>query len=124
MKIQITTIITGLLIGSVAYHLNIENEKIMSLPSYQVSWVSISFGTLSGAFLTSILSMEKTSKVALLIFAGIILSIIIRIAYDTFFTSKTHNLLGLEIIVYSILCLPAAFIGAFLGRFIARWKRR
>jgi uncharacterized membrane protein YfcA len=123
MKIQITTIIAGLLIGSIAYHLNVENTIIMGLPSYQVSWISMSLGALIGAFLISIFSKEKTSEVASLVFAGIILSIIIQIVYDLFFTSKTHNLLGLEIILYSILCLPTAFIGAYLGKFITRWKK-
>jgi hypothetical protein len=123
MKIKITTILLGLLVGSIAYHLNVDSEKIMDLPSYQVSWIAMSLGALISGFLISIFSKYKVIKVALLLFLGIILSIIGRMVYDSYFTSSTHHLAGLEIIVYSIISFSAAFVGAYLGQLINRWQK-
>lgn len=121
---KITTILAGLLIGSIAYHLNVGNEKIMGIPSYQVSWISTSLGALIGAFLIRVLSKDKTSKVALFIFLGIILSVTGRILYDISFTPITHNMAPLEIIVYSILTIPTAFAGAYLGQIVNSWQKK
>lgn len=120
---KVITILAGLLIGSIAYHLNVDNETLLGMPSYQVSWICMSLGALVGALLISIFSKEKTSRVALLIFVGIILSIIGHMAYDISFTSRQHKLAPFELVVYSILSLPTAFAGAYLGRIVARWKK-
>lgn len=119
---QTAAIIAGLLIGSIAYHLNVDNEIIMGLPSYQMSWICMSLGAFIGALLISIFSNQKASKVALLVYVGIILSIIGRMVFDSSFTSREHNLAPFELIIYSILCLPTAFAGAYLGKWINRWK--
>lgn len=122
MKINITAIIAGLIIGSISYNLNADNETIWGIPSYLASWISISACTFTGAFLITIFTTDKTSRVALLLFVGIILSIIGRMVFDIAFTSTEHHLAPLELIVYSMLSLTTAFSGAFLGEFIRRKK--
>ena len=124
MKISIIAILLGFIVGSIAYSLNVDNEKIMNLPSYQVRWITMSLGAFVCSFLISSFSNAKTSKVAHLVFAGIILSIIVRIAYDINFTDVSHNLLGIEIIIYSVITLPTAIIGAHLGKTNSTWKKK
>ncbi len=89
------------------------------MSSFEACALSMTVGAFIIAFLICVFSKGKASKVGLLVYAGIILSVFIRIIYDINFSTITHNLLGIEIIIYTVLTLPSALIGAVLGNSIA-----
>ena len=75
-------------------------------------------GTLIGAFLSRLLLNQNPWRVGLLITLGVILSVIIRIIYDTiFWDSTSHNLAPFEVIFAGFQSFPMAFIGAYLAKF-------
>jgi RsiW-degrading membrane proteinase PrsW (M82 family) len=120
MNTSTATILAGIVIGSLAYHLNVDNESIFGFDSALVSWSAMSIGAFLGAFLIRISTKEKPTKIALLVVAGILLAVILRMIYDTTFTERSHSLAGIEIFIYSVLTLPTAFAGAFLGHLMKR----
>ncbi len=114
------TIIVGVLVGSIAYHLNVDGTMLMGVPSYQVSWVSVGLGAFVGALVMKTLSTTRsTANVALTLYVGIILAIVLRMIVDVVTASKDHNLFPLELIVYSALTIPTAFMGASVGHAVS-----
>jgi len=65
------------------------------------------------------------SKIALLVFLGVVLAVYVRIHFDmdSFGEYDSHNLLPIEFIAFAIYTIPSAFAGAYLGLLIKKFKK-
>ncbi|MGB5244360.1 MAG: hypothetical protein WBN28_10195 [Lutimonas sp.] len=118
-KIWITLV--GILIGGISY---------WRIPYAEMNYVEINIwllvgsGALIGALFSTLFFNQKPSKVGLFIMLGVILSVIIRIIYDTtLWDSTSHNLAPFEIIFAGLQSLPMALVGAFLAKFIQTYQK-
>jgi len=121
IKVDIWITLVGVLIGAISnwihpYHeLNLEDSPILSV---------LILGSLLGSFLLTLYLNKRYSEIALLVTLGVVLAFIARIVYDiTFWDSHSHNLAPFEIIT-SLITLPSAFTGSFLGHLIKRFKKK
>ena len=87
-------------------------------------WIFVGSGTLIGSLILTLILNKKPWIIGLLITLGIILSIIIRIIYDTlFWDSTSHNLAPFEVIIGGLQSLPTALLGAYLAKGFKKLKK-
>ena len=120
---SILTVLFGIFLGSITYHLNLIDGSIFDIPYFLVAFISLSLFSLILTYLFVYLLPNKPLLIVVLFYAGIFVAIISRIIYDSIYAISSHNLLGLEIIIFSILSLPFAFAGAYMGHFAKNSKR-
>lgn len=124
MKQTMVCMATGFIVGSLAYNLNSDNETVMGMTAVYASWIALHIGTFLGALTLGAFSVAKKSRLAWYVLSGVLLAVVGKMAYDSTFTTSTHNLAGMELIVYTVICLPAAFGGAYAAQFILWLSRR
>ncbi len=113
MKSASLAILTGLVLGGIAYWTPAYSDLYFQENSIiLVMWTA-------GAFLGTVALMfflqEEPWRIALLISGGFILSVIGRIIYDVTFVDPTHhNLAPFEIGFCGMLVFPSSFAGAYL----------
>jgi len=115
-------ILTGFIVGSIAYYFNVDNRMIWGVPSVYVSWGLMAVGAFAGSFLLMTILRPKPVNAALFTFVGILFAVIAHIVYDLVIDSSSHNLFPLEIIFISFVTLPCTFSGAFLASLVLRKK--
>lgn len=115
MNYKVWSILVGLVVGSIAYSFNVDNETIWGFPSVFFSWGLMAAGTFAGSFLLTIFLRAQPSKTALFVYLGVLLGVIAQIGYDLFQDPSTHTLFPLEIIFISFITLPCVFAGAYLA---------
>ena len=118
-KTAILVILTGLILGGIAYwtqsysELNIQDSSIIP-----IMWTA---GPFFGALILMFLLKEKPWRLALLISCGFILAVFGRIVYDLVFIDPTHhNLFPFELAICGIFVLPCSFAGAYLAVLIRK----
>lgn len=112
-KKRILSILSGFLIGVLAYWLQPYNENAV----FGVSiWLILGLGSFIASFILIMIFKKKPYLIALIVSLGIVLAVLARIIYDIiFFDSTSHNLAPLEILITSIVSIPSAIIGVYLG---------
>jgi hypothetical protein len=119
-KVVIWIIFVGIIVGGISYWFNAYNEgEVNGISIY----VLMGSGAFLGSFILDLLLNEKSSKIALLVWAGALLSIFGRIVVDGIRDSSTHNLFPFELIFASFIIVPFAFIGAYFSQLIKYYKR-
>lgn len=63
---------------------------------------------------------RRPMQTSVLVAVGFILSVIIRIVFDTIADPSSHNLLPFEIVIATIAVLPPAALGAWLATLLQR----
>lgn len=120
-RMAMRAVLTGVLAGGSAYWFMPYNQMAV----FDIN-IFLIMGTVS--FLFSLLLMyfqnEKPAKIALFVTLGVNIAVLARIVYDTvFWDSTSHNLAPVEFLLSSIVTLPSAFAGVFLGLFIIKQKK-
>jgi hypothetical protein len=117
-KVNIGIILTGLIIGGMAYWFQPYNQ--MTVLGLHI-WLIMSVGAfLSSIFLILYLE-EKPLKPALLVSLGIVLAVFARIVFDVnYFDSSSHNLAPFEILICMIISFPSAISGGYVGLVIKK----
>jgi hypothetical protein len=114
-KESLWIIIIGMVIGGISYWFN--DYNVMNISGISI-YLIMSAGSLFGAMLIAFKLNVKPLKCARLISFGVILSVLIRILFDTTFVDSTsHNLAPFEIIIAAAIAFPCAIIGAYLASF-------
>lgn len=81
-------------------------------------------GVFIASFLLKLFVNEKSLKITLLVFLGVVLAVIARIFYDTtFWDASSHNLFPFEIIFCGIITIPSAFVGVYSALLIKKFKK-
>lgn len=107
-------ILIGVIIGAISYWFNPYND--LYFLGIHI-WILMGVGAFLGAILSRLLFLTKTSKCALFLTLGILISVLLRIIYDiTFWDPTSHNLAPFEIIIAALITLPASFLGSFLAK--------
>lgn len=107
-------ILIGVIIGAISYWFNSYND--LYFLGIHI-WILMGVGAFLGAILSRLLFLTKTSKSALFLTLGILISVLLRIIYDiTFWDPTSHNLAPFEIIIAALITLPASFLGSFLAK--------
>jgi len=121
IKVDIWITLVGVLIGAISNWIHSLHESNLT-GTYTLSVLIL--GSLVGSFLLTLYLNKRYSEIALLVTLGVVLAYIARIVYDTiFWDSNSHNLFPIEIII-SLITLPSAFTGSFLGYLIKRFKKK
>lgn len=115
-KISIIIILTGLLLGGIAYWFQPYNQQnLFGVSIYLIMGV----GAFLSSFFITVYQREKPLKISKFISLGVILAVLGRIAFDvTFFDSTSHNLAPFEIIICGLNAFLPALAGGFLGRLV------
>jgi len=120
IKVDIWITLVGVLIGAISNWIHSYHESNLT-GTYTLSVLIL--GSLVGSFLLTFYLKKRYSEIALLVTLGVVLAFIARIVYDTTFLDHSHNLFPFEIIT-SLITLPSAFTGSFLGHLIKRFKKK
>jgi len=105
-----TLILIGLVVGAITYWFQVYNQDTIMGISI---WLLIGLGSFIASMVCSYLFEEKPARIALMISAGILSAVLLRIVFDTFTIPGSHNLLPFELLFVLACALPAAFIGSF-----------
>lgn len=116
MNYKLISFLSGCITGIAAYSFNTDNVEFLGLPGFLFSWILTCVMTFAATIFLCFRSKLTYSKTALIFFAGVLISIAGRMAFDEIFTEINHNLAGLEIIIYSLIALPFAFAGSYIGQ--------
>jgi hypothetical protein len=118
-KIGIVTILVGIIISGLAYWFHPYNQNTV----FGINkWVIMGIGAFLGTLLLMVFLKEKPLKIALFVSLGVLLGVFARIIYDiTLRDSTSHNLFPFEIIISSIVTVPCAFTGVYLGFLIKKY---
>lgn len=111
--------LVGLIIGEMSFW--VETYFQSDIPVIFLIWSIVAF---FGSLFLKLFVNEKPPKIALLVSLGIVLSVLLRIIYDTTFVDSTsHNLAPFEIIICGFITIPCAFMGVYLGLLIKKFKK-
>ena len=72
------------------------------------------------SFLFAAITTFSPVKNALLMTLGFVLAQALIFFWDSLFTDKTHNLLGLEVIIYGSIMFLTSFTGGWLKKIMSR----
>lgn len=116
MNHKIIILLTGLIVGIISYCFVTYNHYfIMGIHIYLL----MSLGSFFGTFILKALLIEKPSIISIWLYLGAMTAIMGRIIYDISFWDKTsHNLFPFELILYTLIISPSAFLGSFLANLI------
>lgn len=107
-------IIVGMIVGGISYWFNEYN--IMEIGGISIYWI-IGVGSMFGSMLMGYKFKLKPAKSAKFISLGVMLSVLIRIIFDTAFVDSTsHNLAPFEVIIATAIAFPCALIGAYIAK--------
>jgi len=121
-KTGILILLAGVMAGGISFWFNPYNE--MTLGGVHI-YTILAVGIFVISLILPLVVKEKPMKIVLWIYAGIMISLLLRAIFDiTFIDRASHNLAPFEFILSSLVAFPAAFAGAYAGRVIRRLCNR
>lgn len=122
MKAASLAILTGLILGGIAYWTPSYSDLYFQDSSIiLVMWTA---GAFFGALALMFLLQEKPWRLAILISGGFILAVVCRIIFDIIFVDRTHhNLAPFEIGFCGIFVLPFSLAGAYFFLLLRKLRK-
>lgn len=122
IKTGILILLAGVAAGGISFWFNPYNE--MTLGGVHI-YTILAGGIFVISLILPLVVKEKPVKIVLWIYAGMMISLLLRVIFDiTFIDRSSHNLAPFELILSSLVAFPAAFTGAYAGRLVRRLCNR